>query len=140
MSLGTQLFFLAQTQIHNKHYEAAHESLAEAAGTHFVDKRHNAHILHFAWAKLYQCRGMHEAAIAAFNKAIDLSEPKSSHCYFRRAWSYKVSFQILKFRNGPRFRCSSVKIMSVSFCLFTVGYFVPFRVITGAGRLCSRGR
>jgi hypothetical protein len=92
VSLGTQLFFLAQAQVHNRHYAEAHRSLEECLGTHFVDKRHHAYIAHFALAKLYQCEGRHQEAIPAFNKAIDLSEPKSSHCYFRRAWSYKVIF------------------------------------------------
>ena len=89
VSLGTQLFFLAQTQIHAKQYEDAHISLQECATTHWADNKHNSYILHFSLAKLYQSQGMHEEAIPVFNKAIDLSEGLS-HGYFRRAWSYKV--------------------------------------------------
>jgi hypothetical protein len=91
ISLGIQLFFLAQTHIHGKDYEAAHAVLAECGATHWVDRKRNSFIWHFALAKLYQCEGAHNEAIAEFNKAIDLCEGNPSHCYFRRAWSYKVS-------------------------------------------------
>jgi len=89
VSLGAQLFFLAQTQIQAKQPQDAHRSLVECASTHWVDKKHNAYILQFSLAKLFQSQGMHEDAIGAFNKAIDMY-PKNSHTFFRRAWSYKV--------------------------------------------------
>lgn len=93
ISLGAQLFFLSQTQIHLKQPEAAHKSLQECARTHWVDKKHNNYILNFSLAKLYQSQGMHQEAIGTFNKAIDLY-PTISHTIFRRAWSYKVRFAL----------------------------------------------
>ena len=89
VSLGTQLFFLAQTQIQSKQPDAARHSLQECAGTHWTDKKHNAYMLSFSLAKVLQSQGLHEEAIAAFNKAVDLY-PDNSHAFFRRAWSYKV--------------------------------------------------
>lgn len=94
VSLGAQLFFLAQTQIHAKQPQDAHRSLVECASTHWADKKHNAYILHFSLAKLLQSQGMHEDAIGAFNKAIDMY-PNNSHTFFRRAWSYKVCIDLL---------------------------------------------
>ena len=90
ISLGTQLFFLAQTQIHAREYQAAHSSIEECLATHFIDKKHNSFIIYFALAKLLQCEGRHAEAIAVFNKAIDLTDSAVPHCFFRRAWSYKV--------------------------------------------------
>jgi tetratricopeptide (TPR) repeat protein len=95
ISLGVQLFFLAQCQIVEKQYAEAERCLQECAQTHWVDSRHNHFLLSFCHAKLLQCQGKHEEAIPVFNKAIDLSD-NDSHCYFRRAWSYKVRFEIGK--------------------------------------------
>lgn len=52
--------------------------------------RYNEFLLRFALAKVYQCLNVHQKALEMFNIAIDLSNQQSPHCYFRRAWTYKV--------------------------------------------------
>lgn len=90
IAMGSQLFFLAQSQVRNKKFEAALSRLTDCSRTHWADVRRNNYLLKFSVAKVLQCLDRHSEALQVFNEALDLCDHTSPHCYFRRAWSYKA--------------------------------------------------
>lgn len=91
LSLGTQLFFLALSQMQLENLTAAAENLEKCAQTHWTDANHNKFLYLYTHGKLLQRQGQHQRAIAMLSEASALS-PGNAYCYFKRAWSYKVNF------------------------------------------------
>ncbi len=65
------------------------DALAAALKSKWGAVPQNGNLINFSVAKLLQQQSKHEAAIQAFNTAIDLN-PENAHAYFRRAWSHKA--------------------------------------------------
>lgn len=91
LSLGTQLYFLALSQIQLQKFHLAAVNLQKCSETHWVDAKHNKFLYLYTAGKLSQCQGQHAIAIERFTAAMALS-PHDPYCHFKRAWSYKVAF------------------------------------------------
>jgi hypothetical protein len=89
LSLGTQLYFLALSQIQLQKFQLADIHLQKCAETHWVDAKHNKFLYLYTSGKLCQSQGQHVAAIDKFTAAMALT-PNNPYCHFKRAWSYKV--------------------------------------------------
>eukprot|EP01034_Spumella_vulgaris_P021885 gene21885-27961_t len=89
LSLGTQLYFLALSQIQLQKYHLADIHLQKCAETHWVDAKHNKFLYLYTSGKLCQSQGQHLAAIDKFTAAMALT-PNNPYCHFKRAWSFKA--------------------------------------------------
>jgi hypothetical protein len=90
MAYGVLYFFRAMVFSNLQRYSEAAEDLVQAQRTHFANSTHRRFLVQFAVAKVLQCQRLHSDAIREFSAALSL-QPEDPYCYFRRAWSYKVS-------------------------------------------------
>lgn len=97
LSLGTQLFFLALTEMQLDKLASASLYLDKCALTHWTDAKRNRFLYLYAGGKLLQRQGQHLAAATKFTEAAALS-PDNAYCYFKRAWCYKVRTRYIMLR------------------------------------------
>lgn len=89
MTAGTLRFFIGEMNLAMGNYNEALESLEICTKTNWSNTSHNEFLLYFATGKAHQCLRDHDKAIQFFSAALKIEE-KSPHCFFRRAWSFKV--------------------------------------------------